>query len=363
MRESLEFQLAQHARKRHSLLATSSRGMILSHPASPTSFTAPMSPTHGRRPSTTPSLLSLVPLHHPVADPATLSLTASVSLSTLLSFESKLIAQYLTLADFYIFKCITSYEYLRGRWRDTDNKCLNNTQSSECCCQNDYIGMLTKRANMLSHWVAHELCTLKTSKQRRTTLRKFIEIAKYCVEWNNFHTSMVITMGLLCLPVQKLEEWQSLPNRDANTYQALQNMLDVGNNMAIYRQALAKANGPTIPFFPMVLKDLTFLMDGNPTELENPGQGPPLVNFGKFRTLAKFVQDMHNHTSENYGFAGDLEHLAFFPGACKIAFDDKNEAHLDVVAEMVENRVRRVSTCYTDPQCETQLLLSLKNSE
>ncbi|KAG0182683.1 Rap guanine nucleotide exchange factor 3 [Apophysomyces sp. BC1034] len=184
--------------------------------------------------------------------------------------------------------------------------------------------MMTKRANVLSHWVAHEVCCIKAPKQRRLALRKMIEVAKLCLEWNNFHTSMVITMGLSSRPIRKLDEtWQSLSNRDMDTYHALQRNLDVGSNMGTYRQAFHKAKAPAIPFLPLVLKDLTFFMDGNQTYLPlTKDDAPSLINFAKFRSL---TQPMDN-------------------------------APLDRVAAIVEQRIRATFECYHDIHCESRLV-------
>jgi hypothetical protein len=63
-------------------------------------------------------------------------------------FESKEIAQYLTLADFYYFKCISAFEYLNGSWR-AGAQAGNNM---ECISYplHSYVLRMTKRANMVS---------------------------------------------------------------------------------------------------------------------------------------------------------------------------------------------------------------------
>jgi hypothetical protein len=79
--------------------------------------------------------------------------------------------------------------------------------------------------------------------------------------------------------------------------------------MSYYRQAFKKAaKAPCIPFFPIVLKDLTFLMDGNAT-INVDG----LVNFTKFRILVQSIHNVLNYTIENYYFASELEYFPFFP--------------------------------------------------
>lgn len=270
---------------------------------------------------------------------------------TFLSLNSKDIAKYLTLADFYILKCITAQDYL-AMYYPSQKQHRKQTQEHI-----NYIAMMTERANKLSKWVLTEITIHKLhSKQRRTVIRKMIEIAKVdcgqnrctwihahsnqysfntqaCLNWNNFHTSMVITMGLAQLQEFKAsgssssngshsngtycgteESWQSsslLPNRDILTFKSLLKYLNVCNNMSYYRNAFKKsAKAPCIPFFPIILKDLTFLMDGNATKKPDG-----LINFTKFRVLVQSIHTILNYTMENYYFASELDHFPFFPNA------------------------------------------------
>lgn len=165
---------------------------------------------------------------------------------------------------------------------------------------------------------------------------------------------------------------QSVPSRDLSTMQSLEKLLDVSGNMRPYRTAFAMAKSPAIPFFPIVLKDLTFFVEGNRTYLEdNSAEASSgslsslnearrmlpndlsLVNFAKFRTVARFVTDMLELTSENYSFAGLLETAPFFnltagfgPEATDMA-TSKCIAPLDILAHTIERRIQIVPTSPT----------------
>ncbi|ORY99422.1 ras guanine nucleotide exchange factor domain-containing protein [Syncephalastrum racemosum] len=370
IREALDLQMAKHARRRHSLVALTSHAVVVPSnsstplPSGPGTLMSPATPSSSlptpkfqqqRRPSGAPSLFSFVSsLSTPPSSPTSSNMSvapassygslSSATAPVVLLFEAGEIAQSLTLADFYIFKCITGYDYLQGNWR----------QESPSFRENDYIAMMTQRANRVSHWVLHEILSLKQLKQRRNALRKLIEVSRLCLEWNNFHTSMVITMSLASATLQKLQDtWQALSNKDMSTFQMLQKNLDVSNNMGAYRQAFAsKAKAPAIPFFPLVLKDLTFYMDGNPTAVSETD----MINFSKFRSMTKCVQSVLRNTDENYWFASDLDHLPFFPGSQ----DNPHAAGpLDGVADVIENRLHAVGCCHMDSQCESRLYNSL----
>lgn len=55
------------------------------------------------------------------------------------------------------------------------------------------------------------------------------------------------------------------------------------HNMAKYRELQRSTNPPLIPFFPIIKKDLTFLYDGNETQVGG------LVNFEKLRMLSRQI--------------------------------------------------------------------------
>ncbi|KAI9310641.1 ras guanine nucleotide exchange factor domain-containing protein [Dichotomocladium elegans] len=238
----------------------------------------------------------------------------SSTISVLSCLDAIEVAQYLTLADFTLFKNVTAHEYLFGSWRRGE------------AVGNEFAKILTMRVNM-----------------RRDILRKLIRIAKLCIEWKNFHTAMVITMALECSTIQRLDHiWQNLSSRDIQSFQQLKRYMDVSNNMHHYRRAFDQAVGTSsavMPFFPLVLKDLTFFMDGNPTVL--PHQ-PPLINFDKCRELTRFLSRLANYASVDYWFASDLDHFPFLPHVSPTrpprCQPPTRFAPLDRVAELIESK-------------------------
>jgi hypothetical protein len=71
--------------------------------------------------------------------------------TSLAMFENREIAQYLTLADFYYFKCISAFEYLNGSWR-TGAQCNDNLECN-AYPSHSYVHKMTKRANMVSEFL------------------------------------------------------------------------------------------------------------------------------------------------------------------------------------------------------------------
>ncbi|CEI87290.1 hypothetical protein RMCBS344292_01707 [Rhizopus microsporus] len=204
----------------------------------------------------------------------------------ILSMDSKSIARYLCLIDYETMKYIVMHE-LVDYGNTTNQRCIHN---------------MTTRFNMLNHWIAFELHNSKTLKAKRALIIKFIEISKFCLALNNFHACMIIMMGLSSTSNKLKQAWQSLSNREMNTFTTLQKLLDVSSNMLYYRRKIESAKKlPVIPFLPVILKDITFLKE-NSTFLVTQSD---LINFSKCRSIKEFIEKQRAFISKQYRFQQD----------------------------------------------------------
>ncbi|KAF9908440.1 hypothetical protein EC991_009793 [Linnemannia zychae] len=295
--------------------------------------------------------------------------------SPILQLNGQDLARYLTLADMKAFRSITVFELMSGWWKRrqaAENKRVSVSTVGEDGmepkspsglsvvevdgAEDGAIEAFTRRANMLSYWVAHEIVSTAGSKTRKQLIKKFIEVAKICRNLNNLHTSMFIISALTSKPVRRLSStWKLVSSRDMETLKGLEALMDPSGNMRCYRQAIAEAEAPTIPFLPILLKDITFILDGNPTMIASkanlttqqpapsttpPGlsssacisaplpnittdspttptassstpppkdTAPPLVNFDKFRRLTQYVENAVDMAkSVDYSFEHQL---------------------------------------------------------
>ncbi|RIB04974.1 hypothetical protein C2G38_2119478 [Gigaspora rosea] len=262
--------------------------------------------------------------------------------SPLLEFEAKNIAKYLTLMDFNALKSITLFDFITVWWRK--RQAFESQGSPNAALKDQQFGLIE----------THEICSLKTVEARKALLRKFIDTAKYCREFNNFHTSMFIALTLNSKPVRRLEQtWESLSNQDIENLQSIEDLIDSSGNMRNYRMSLENAKCPIVPFFASFLKDLTIIMQGAPTFLPNNNfrgkksrnisvtttptieynqesrelQGitssssisstfseeqytkSELINFEKLRSLIKNVYNIKRYTSKSYPFENQLSRL------------------------------------------------------
>ncbi|KAF9415896.1 hypothetical protein BGZ94_010363 [Podila epigama] len=290
--------------------------------------------------------------------------------SPILQLNARDLARYLTLADMKAFRSITVFELMSGWWKrrqaqelkkqnqgggvDGDLGVNSNALPTDLVMvdvdgvEAGAIEAFTRRANMLSYWVAHEIVSTAGVKTRKQLLKKFIEVARICRSLNNLHTAMFILSALGSTPVRRLHaSWKLVSAKDMETLSELEELLDITGNMRCYRQAISEVTAPAIPFLPILLKDITFILDGNPTWIESkvtPKSSPngsstrsshhetnssvtstattgssstsdaepssdtvQLVNFDKFRQLTRYVENAVDMArSADYSFEHQL---------------------------------------------------------
>lgn len=98
-----------------------------------------------------------------------------------------------------------------------------------------------------------------------------------------------IISGLEKPAVRRLTHtWERVSGKYMKMFTDIQQLMDPSRNMSKYRQHLAQVTHepPVIPIYPILLKDLTFAHDGNPTFQEK------LVNFEKLRFIARIIRSI-----------------------------------------------------------------------
>ncbi|TNN54141.1 Rap guanine nucleotide exchange factor 4 [Liparis tanakae] len=141
-----------------------------------------------------------------------------------------------------------------------------------------------RRFNEVQYWVVTELCLCEDLGKRAVLLKKFIKIAAVLKEQKNLNSFFAVMFGLSNSAVQKLYKTWEVRNPDCNRNDATK----------AYRLAVAKLGPPYIPFMPLLLKDMTFINDGNPNYVDK------LVNFEKVRMIAKTVKIVRECRSQPY---------------------------------------------------------------
>ncbi|KAF5894082.1 rap guanine nucleotide exchange factor 3-like isoform X2, partial [Clarias magur] len=198
---------------------------------------------------------------------------------------SKEIASHLTNYDWELFMAMHETEliyYIFGR-----NKFPGTTTAN--------LERFVRHFNKVQYWVVTELCLCEDLMKRSMLLKKFIKVAAVLKELKNLNLFFAVMFGLSNSAVQRLyKTWERLSSKTKRIYCAYERLLDPSHNHRAYRLAVAKLNPPYIPLMPLILKDMTFIHEGNRNFTDN------LVNFEKMRMIAKTVKIVQDCRSQPY---------------------------------------------------------------
>ncbi|XP_043116776.1 rap guanine nucleotide exchange factor 5b isoform X3 [Puntigrus tetrazona] len=155
---------------------------------------------------------------------------------------------------------------------------------------------LLQRCNETQQWVMSEALLCPTLCKRVQLFKKFIKIAAHCKAQRNLNSFFAIIMGLNSPAVSRLTQtWEKVPGKFRKLFSELESLTDPSLNHKAYRDAFRKMKSPKIPFLPLLLKDITFIHEGNKTFLDN------LVNFDKLHMIADTVRIIRHCRTDHMG--------------------------------------------------------------
>ncbi|XP_006832285.1 PREDICTED: rap guanine nucleotide exchange factor 5 [Chrysochloris asiatica] len=165
------------------------------------------------------------------------------------------------------------------------------------------LSLLLQRCNEVQLWVATEILLCSQLGKRVQLVKKFIKIAAHCKAQKNLNSFFAIVMGLNTASVSRLSQtWEKIPGKFKKLFTELENLTDPSLNHKAYRDAFKKMKPPKIPFMPLLLKDVTFIHEGNKTFLDN------LVNFEKLHMIADTVRTLRHCRTNQFGDMSPKEH-------------------------------------------------------
>ncbi|XP_029444927.1 rap guanine nucleotide exchange factor 5 isoform X2 [Rhinatrema bivittatum] len=158
------------------------------------------------------------------------------------------------------------------------------------------LSLLLQRCNEVQLWIATEILLCSQLGKRVQLVKKFIKIAAHCKAQRNLNSFFAIIMGLNTASVSRLSQtWEKIPGKFKKLFSELESLTDPSLNHKAYRDAFKKMKPPKIPFMPLLLKDVTFIHEGNKTFLDN------LVNFEKLHMIADTVRSLRYCRNNQFG--------------------------------------------------------------
>ncbi|KAL6043105.1 HbrB-like-domain-containing protein [Balamuthia mandrillaris] len=170
---------------------------------------------------------------------------------TIRELSPKVIAAELTRYELALFVRIPVREFLVQGWQKAKTTSPN-------------ISAFIRQFNAVSFWVTTQILMRDSIEEQTQTIKKLLKVARLCLELHNFNTCIEIVSGLNNSFVQRQKlAWKGLSDKDRNRFHQLDALLQPHCNFAKYRQTFEKTENPKLPYFALLLRDITFILDGN----------------------------------------------------------------------------------------------------
>ncbi|XP_072250543.1 rap guanine nucleotide exchange factor 5-like [Leuresthes tenuis] len=203
----------------------------------------------------------------------------------LLSLNTWDVAVALTDFDWTIFESMHEQELVYFTFNR--HACNRHTMALE---------LLLQRCNEVQLWVMTEVLLCPTLCKRVQLIKKFIKIAAHCKAQRNLNCFFAIIMGLNAAAISRLNQtWEKIPGKFRKLFSELETVTDPTLNHKAYRDSFKKMKAPKIPFLPLLLKDITFIHEGNKTFHDN------LVNFEKLHMIADMARLIRQCQKDHMG--------------------------------------------------------------
>ncbi|KAJ3445578.1 ras guanine nucleotide exchange factor i-related [Anaeramoeba flamelloides] len=196
------------------------------------------------------------------------------------------IARQMTIIDFEIYSKIKPAELLNLAWSKPKLK----HRSKNVIC-------LIHRFNDVSNWVASSIIRIDRIKKRAKQVIRFVKIAEYLRNLNNYNSLMSVLAGLTMSAVHRLKfTKEEIPKRYNDIIESLSDLMSTKDSYKASRDALKTSNPPCIPYLGIFLTDLTFIEEGNNDFTDG------LINFYKRNLIAKVIKDVQIFQQKRYNF-------------------------------------------------------------
>jgi len=203
---------------------------------------------------------------------------------SILEVDEEEIARQIAIIDYDHFRSIKPSEFLNQAWAKTK---LHYRARN--------VLKMISWFNHISKLTAYLILSTEQLRQRVKVVSKLIQIAKFARQYNNFGAVMGIYSGFNNASILRLKITMShLPRRSTEALAEIEELMTSQGSYRSYREAMATANPPLIPYMGVHLSDLTFIEEGNPDKMGN------LINFSKRKLVSKQISQLQQYQSTPY---------------------------------------------------------------
>lgn len=172
----------------------------------------------------------------------------------ILSYDSLLLAQQLTLIEKDALTEIDWKELVELSWRQTSSQ-ITNWVSLLSTPNLRGVEVIIARFNLMCKWARSEVVMTKSIDERARTIVKLIHISAHSRRLGNYATMYQITIALLTADITRLRKtWELVPTVEKETFRELEALVQPSRNFFNLRNEMEKATGESgcIPFVGML---------------------------------------------------------------------------------------------------------------
>lgn len=205
-------------------------------------------------------------------------------------FDAVEAARQFTLYEFELFRKITPSELVS--FKDLDNPDMDHS--------NNNMKRFINHSNEMSTFVSFSIVNAIGKAKGRAGMYTFwANVLDQLIKINNFSTGVSVLLGLSNPAVTRLHQTQKYIKKDAKAkVTAGDELFFPGSNHRSYRQRKQSCDPPLLPQITVVLKDLTFIDDGN----SNFQKGTHLIHFYKRDLVYEMIQSISRFQNNTFNF-------------------------------------------------------------
>ncbi|KAJ3434835.1 ras guanine nucleotide exchange factor a [Anaeramoeba flamelloides] len=156
---------------------------------------------------------------------------------------------------------------------------------------------LINKFNEYSRYIATQIVQTEKVKKRAKMYARFLKIAKFFFEMNNFDSVMSTIAGYTNSAVKRLKlTIAEVPKATAKLLIEYKSNLKHEQGYKEYRLRLDKTEPPLVPYLGVFLSDITFISSGSPSTIDG------LINFSKRKLLYTVVNKIQEYQRVPYKF-------------------------------------------------------------
>eukprot|EP00049_Salpingoeca_infusionum_P019306 m.361306 g.361306 ORF g.361306 m.361306 type:complete len:1591 (+) comp19481_c0_seq1:406-5178(+) len=215
------------------------------------------------------------------------------------------LARQMTLIDHRLFVAIQPTDVLQRLRTANASAASFDARATEA---QDPVTKCITWFNQVTQWIQLLLLSEKSTERRCWIVAQLLLCAEECRELCNYNSVMAIVSALGAAPIRRLgETWSMLPQNVHELYTHLDcEVMQATKNFGAYRGILANLSSPAVPYFGMLLRDLTFTHLGNPHFCRNG-----LLNVYKLSQIVRLIGGMCELQRGSYNIIqiGQVQHF------------------------------------------------------